>query len=76
MLGVWEEGPPCDSMSQGAAGRREGVQIQYHIYVILYYITRNTCTQQPLARFSNLFSVMLRLHTANNRADFVSWWML
>ena len=26
--------------------------------------TRNTCTQQPLARLPNLFSVMLRLHTA------------
>ena len=39
------------------------------------YNTRNTCTQQPLARFPNLFSVMLRLHTAINRADFVSWWM-
>ena len=35
--------------------------------------TRNTCTQQPLARLPNLFSVMLRLHTAINRADFVSW---
>ena len=33
-------------------------------------ITRNTCTQQPLARLPNLFSVMLRLHTAINRADF------
>ena len=36
-------------------------------------ITRNTCTQQPLARLPNLFSVVLRLHTAINRADFVSW---
>ena len=36
-------------------------------------LTRNTCTQQPLARLPNLFSVMLRLHTAINRADFVSW---
>ena len=42
---------------------------------ILEYIsiTRNTCTQQPLARLPNLFSVMLRFHTAINRADFVSW---
>ena len=32
--------------------------------------TRNTCTQQPLARLPNLFSVMLSLHTAINRADF------
>ena len=31
--------------------------------------------QQPLARLPNLFSVMLCLHTAINRADFVSWWM-
>ena len=41
----------------------------------LYHGTRNTWTQQPLARLPNLFSVMLRLHTAINRADFVSWWM-
>ena len=38
-----------------------------------YRCTRNTCTQQPLARLPNLFSLMLRLHTALNRADFVSW---
>ena len=38
--------------------------------------TRNTCTQQPLARLPNLFSVMLRLHNAISRVDFVSWWIL
>ena len=48
-------------------------------HAALYYTfhkhhqTRNTCTQQPLARLPDLFSVMLRLHTAINRADFVSW---
>ena len=41
----------------------------------LIHCTRDTCTQQPLACLTNLFSVMLRLHTAINRADFVSWWM-
>ena len=40
-----------------------------------YTYTRNTCTQHPLARFPNLFSVMVRLHAAINRADFVSRWM-
>ena len=29
--------------------------------------------QQPLARLPNLLSVMLRVHTAITRADFVSW---
>ena len=43
------------------------------ILVNLLIFTRNTCTQQPLARLPNLFSVMLRLHTAINRADFLSW---
>ena len=50
-----------------------------HFFVCVYCNrshTRNTCTQQPLARLPNLFSVMLRLHNAINRADFVSWWML
>ena len=41
--------------------------------VELHLYTRNTCTQKPLARLPNLFSVMLRPHTAINRADFVSW---
>ena len=36
------------------------------------YSTRNTCTQQPLARLPNLFSVMLRLHTAINRATAIN----
>ena len=40
-----------------------------------YKLTRNTRMQQPLARFPNLFSVMQRLHTATNRANFVSWGM-
>ena len=35
-------------------------------------VTRNTCTQQPLARLPNLFNVILRLHTAINRDDFES----
>ena len=38
------------------------------------WLGKKSCTRcEPLARLTNLFSVKLRLNTAINRADFVSW---